>query len=61
MGKQFYEKKTMIKIAGILDKNENGDYVVIVNNKDFVDEYDLKNILDEMLGTFVTFQNEETL
>lgn len=55
--KMLYEKKTLTKIVGVLDKI--GDkYIITVEDKDSVEEYELEDILDTMLGTVLTISNE---
>ena len=50
MAKHMISKAMNIKIVGILDKNEEGKYIVTVENKDVgLTEYDLDEILKEML------------
>ena len=61
MAKQGYEKKQTIKVTGILDKRENGELMIVVSDKDTITEYELQDILDDMLGSLVTFSNEEIL
>lgn len=62
MAKQTYEVKKTIKIVGVLDEREDGTLFVRVEDpKDIVREFDLKDIMKEMIGTLVTFSNEETL
>ena len=55
--KLLYEKKTLTKIVGVLDKI--GDkYIITVEDRDSVEEYELEDILDTMLGTVLTISNE---
>lgn len=55
--KMLYEKKTLTKIVGVLDKI--GDkYIITVEDRDSVEEYELEDILDTMLGTVLTISNE---
>lgn len=55
--KMLYEKKTLTKIVGVLDKI--GDkYIITVEDKDSVEEYELEDILNTMLGTVLTISNE---
>ena len=55
--KMLYEKKTLTKIVGVLDKI--GDkYMITVEDRDIVKEYELEDILDTMLGTVLTISNE---
>lgn len=55
--KMLYEKKTLTKIVGVLDKI--GDkYIITVEDRDTIKEYELEDILDNMLGTVLTISNE---
>lgn len=55
--KMLYEKKTLTKIVGVLDKI--GDkYIITVEDRDVIKEYELEDILDTMLGTVLTISNE---
>lgn len=55
--KMLYEKKTLTKIVGVLDKI--GDkYIITVEDRDIIKEYELEDILDTMLGTVLTISNE---
>lgn len=55
--KMLYEKKTLTKIVGVLDK-VGETYIITVEDKDNFQEYDLGDILDTMLGTVLTISNE---
>lgn len=54
--KEVYEVKKQTKIVGTLDK-KGDEYIVVVNGT----EYPLKDIIDSMLGTMVSFTNDEEL
>jgi hypothetical protein len=55
-------KAMNIKIVGILDKNEEGKYIVTVENKDVgLTEYDLDEILKEMLGTEISITSTDDI
>jgi hypothetical protein len=55
-------KAMNIKIVGILDKNEEGKYIVTVENKDVgLTEYDLDEILKEMLGTEISITSTDEI
>lgn len=54
--KEIYEVKKQIKIVGTLDI-KGDEYIIIVNGL----EYPLKNIIDSMVGTIVSFTNDEEL
>lgn len=55
--KMLYEKKTLTKIVGVLDKIGD-NYIITVEDRDSVQEYELEDILDTMLGTVLTISNE---
>lgn len=55
--KMLYEKKTLTKIVGVLDK-VGETYIITVEDRDNFQEYDLGDILDTMLGTVLTVSNE---
>lgn len=54
MSKQKYERKTVILICGTLDKNDDGKYIVTVEEKDSVCEYDLNDILEQLEGATIS-------
>ena len=58
MAKQKYEKKQIITICGTLDKNEDGIYIVTVEDKDSFQEYDLADILEELQGSVISLTSE---
>lgn len=55
MAKNKFEIKKIIEIVGMLDKDEDGNYVI------FVEEvpYDLGEILEEMAGKEVSFKSTD--
>lgn len=61
MAKMEYVKKQTTKICGLLDKNDNDEYIITVQDKDYVREFALDEIIDSMVGTLVCFSNEEIL
>lgn len=63
MAKHMISKTINIKLVGILDKNEDGKYIVTVENKDEgITEYNLDEVLKEMLGTEVSITSiDETI
>jgi hypothetical protein len=62
MAKHMISKAMNIKIVGILDKNEEGKYIVTVENKDVgLTEYDLDEILKEMLGTEISITSTDEI
>lgn len=58
MTKQKHEDKRIITICGILDKNENNEYIISVNEKDNVSEYSLVGFLEEMCGSVISLTSE---
>ena len=62
MAKHMISKAMNIKIVGILDKNEEGKYIVTVENKDVgLTEYDLDEFLKEMLGTEISITSTDEI
>lgn len=62
MAKQRISKTTNISVCGILDKNDVGEYIVTIENKeDGIIEYALKDILDEMLGCEISLSSVDEL
>lgn len=61
MAKQMYETKKTTKIIGTLDKDDDDVMFIRVEDKDNCMTYDVKDILDSMLGTVITLFNEENL
>lgn len=61
MAKMEYIKKTTTKVCGVLDEREDGTLIIRVEDKDNVREFEVKEIVDSMIGTLVTFSNEEIL
>lgn len=61
MAKMEYIKKTTTKVCGFLDEREDGTLIIRVEDKDNVREFEVKEIIDSMVGTLVTFSNEEIL
>lgn len=58
MAKQKYERKQVISIAGTLDKNEDDRYIITVEEKDNIQEYDLADILKEMEGSVIVLTSD---
>lgn len=61
MAKQMISKNKNIKIVGVLDKNENGEFYVTIEDKDNVQSFLLNPLLEEMIGTEVTFNSVDEL
>ncbi len=59
MAKQIYEIKKSIKIVGTLDKTEDtNEYIVTVDNGKNYTEYELTEILDQMLGSEISLSTD---
>ena len=56
--KQVFEEKKVINLCGTLDKNEDGEYFVTVEDKDSFESYDLEKILNSMLGQVISLKSE---
>lgn len=61
MAKNMYTEQKLIKIIGTLDKAENGNFICIVENKDSVQEYDVNELLEQMIGTEISLQSVEII
>ena len=57
MAKNIYTEQKLIKLIGTLDKNENGEFICTVENKDDVQEYNAIDILEQMVGTEISLQS----
>ena len=53
-----YEKKTCIECSGVLDKDDDGNFVITVESKDDVTQYRVKDLLEDMCGSAVNFKSE---
>ena len=61
MAKNLYEEKKIIKLVGSLDKTENGDFICTVEDKDSVQEYNVIEILEQMVGSEISLQSTEEI
>lgn len=61
MAKNIYVEQKLIKVVGTLDKNENGNYICTVETKDNVQEYDVIEILEQMIGTEISLQSVDEI
>lgn len=57
MAKNCYIEQNIIKLIGTLDKNENGEYICVVEDKNSVEEYLINDILNKMIGTEISLQS----
>ena len=61
MAKNLYEEKKIIKLVGNLDKNENGDFICTVEDKDRISEYNVLELLEQMIGTEISLQSTDDI
>ena len=61
MAKNLYEEKKIIKLVGTLDKTENGEFICTVEDKDNVQEYNVIEILEQMVGSEISLQSTEEI
>lgn len=61
MAKNIYTEQKLIKVIGTLDKRENGEFICIVENKDSVQEYNVIELLEQMIGTEISLQSIEEI
>lgn len=61
MAKQMYSKNKTISIVGNLDKDDDGNYFVTVEQKYTFKEYNLMDILEEMVGTEISLKSTEDI
>lgn len=61
MAKNVFEEKKIIKLVGTLDKNENGDFICTVEDKDRVEEFNVIELLDQMVGTEISLQSTDEI
>lgn len=57
MAKNIYTEQKLIKLVGTLDKNENGEFICTVEYKESVQEYNVLDILEQMIGTEISLQS----
>ena len=57
MAKNLYTEQKLIKMIGTLDKTENGDFICTVENKDSLQEYNVLDVLEQMVGTEISLQS----
>lgn len=57
MAKNIYTEQKLIKLVGTLDKNDEGDFICTVEEKDNVQEYNMIEILEQMIGTEISLQS----
>ena len=57
MAKNVYTEQKLIKLVGTLDKNESNEFICTVEDKDSVQEYNMIEILEQMVGTEISLQS----
>lgn len=61
MAKNIYTEQKVIKLIGTLDKDENGNFICTVEDKDRVQEYNVIEILEQMVGTEISLSSVNEL
>ena len=61
MAKNLYTEQKLIKVVGTLEKTENGDFVCIVETKDSVQEYNVIDLLNQMVGTEISLSSVDEI
>lgn len=59
--KNEYIEKTSISVVGTLEKNDDDKFIIRVELKDSVEEYDVVEILEKLLGQEVKIYGEEEI
>ena len=57
MAKNIYTEQKVIKLVGSLDKDENGNFICTVEDKERVQEYNVIEILEQMIGTEISLSS----
>jgi hypothetical protein len=57
MAKNIYTEQKVIKLVGSLDKDENGNFICTVEDRDRVQEYNVIEILEQMVGTEISLSS----
>ena len=61
MAKNVYTEQKVIKLIGNLDKDENGNFICTVEDKDRFQEYNVVEILEQMVGTEISLSSVNEL
>ena len=61
MAKNIYTEQKVIKLVGSLDKDENDNFICTVEDKDRVQEYNVIEILEQMVGTEISLSSVNEL
>lgn len=59
MAKNVYQKTINIKCIGNLDVNDNGEYIVIVESNNAVEEINVNELLSSMVGSEINISSTE--
>lgn len=59
--KDEYVRKNITSIAGTLDKNDEDEFIVRVETKESVEEINVMNILNDLLGRQIKLYSEEDI
>lgn len=57
MAKNIYTEQKLIKLVGTLNKNDEGGFICTVEEKDNIQEYNMIEILEQMVGTEISLQS----
>lgn len=58
MAKSKYELKTVLTLIGLLQKNDDGEFVVTVEKNDEIREYKLNDVLENLDGQVISLTAE---
>lgn len=61
MAKNIYTEQKVIKLVGRLNKDENGNFICTVEDKDNVQEYNVIEILEQMIDTEISLSSIDEL
>ena len=61
MAKNVYTEQKVIKLIGSIDKDEAGNFICTVEDKDSVQEYNVIEILEQMIGSEISLQSTEEI
>ena len=61
MAKNIYTEQKIIKLVGNLDKDENGNFICTVEDKDKIQEYNVIEVLEQMIGTEINLSSVNEL
>ena len=61
MAKNLYTEQKLIKLVGTLEKTEDGNFICIVETKDAVQEYNVIDLLNQMVGTEISLSSVDEI